>query len=435
LERRSFYDGRIFIGGFFFVAVDFAVVLCVERAVLGVEVLRRHGQDEAILLAFEAGGIVAAVGVDHALGEGAGVHQFGERSCEVSVLLFETVLGAQNYAHVGEGGGFGVGAGGVAGELWLIDGGGSLSWSWSRSEHNSRDGDSANRGYGNPSSESCSHTKSSPQVNSGGISAPNPAAKPLFVVPLHVTPVISLRSRSLCSGRECRYALSYEPNPTGKPMKAAVARKPIIRLAVVESDPLRFVGFRALFDSEPEFELISASLAEISTLQSVDLILLGNRSGQNLFDVMASLKATRPDLRIIVTGSGVDEETILKAIASGAKGYVDEAASPAEFVQAIRIVSQGSVWAPRRVLSMFIERVSSSPGRIFPAGRVTFTDREKEVLEMLVAGRSNKEIGAQLGIEERTVKAHVAKLMRKVGVQNRIALSVHAITHSLVAAK
>ncbi len=60
---------------------------------------------------------------------------------------------------------------------------------------------------------------------------------------------------------------------------------------------------------------------------------------------MASLKASRPDLRIIVTGSGINEETILKAIASGAKGYVDEAASPAEFVQAIRIVNQGSVWA------------------------------------------------------------------------------------------
>jgi len=150
---------------------------------------------------------------------------------------------------------------------------------------------------------------------------------------------------------------------------------------------------------------------------------------------MASLKASRPDLKIIVTGAGMDEETILKAIAAGAKGYVDEAGSPTEFAQAIRIVHQGSVWAPRRVLSLFIERVSSSPGRIFPAGRVTFTDREKEVLEMLVAGRSNKEIGSALGIEERTVKAHVAKLMRKVGVQNRIALSVHAITHSLVTAK
>jgi DNA-binding NarL/FixJ family response regulator len=218
-------------------------------------------------------------------------------------------------------------------------------------------------------------------------------------------------------------------------MKAAPAKKPPIRIAVVESDPLRFVGFRALFDSEPDFELISASLPDIGTLPDIDLILLGNRSGHNLFDLMASFKATRPDLRIIVTGSGVDEETILKAIASGAKGYVDEAASPAEFVQAIRVVNQGSVWAPRHVLSMFIERVSSAPGRVFPAGRVTFTDREKEVLEMLVAGRSNKEIGSALGIEERTVKAHVAKLMRKVGVQNRIALSVHAITHSLVTAK
>ena len=82
---------------------------------------------------------------------------------------------------------------------------------------------------------------------------------------------------------------------------------------------------------------------------------------------------------------------------------------------------------------MFIERVTTSTGRIFPAGRVTFTDREKEVLELLVAGRSNKEIGSALGIAERTVKAHVAKLLRKVGVQNRISLSVHAITQGLVA--
>ncbi len=218
--------------------------------------------------------------------------------------------------------------------------------------------------------------------------------------------------------------------PAAKP-----AKKPHIRIAVVESDPLRFVGFRALFDSEPDFELVSSSVAELAHQEGIDLVLLGSRGGPNLFDTMASLKAARPDLRIIVTGSGADEETILQAIAAGATGYVDEAAAPAEFTQAIRIVNQGSVWAPRRVLSMFIERVSSSPGRIFPAGRVTFTDREKEVLEMLVAGRSNKEIGAALGIEERTVKAHVAKLMRKVGVQNRIALSVHAITHSLVTAK
>lgn len=220
---------------------------------------------------------------------------------------------------------------------------------------------------------------------------------------------------------------------TGDVMKAAPAKKNRICIALVESDPLRLVGFRSLFDSQPEVELMSVTLAEVSTHESIDVALLGSRNnGQNLFDVIAGLKAARPDVRILVTGSMSEDETVLKALAAGAKGYVDEAAAPEEFIQAIKIIQQGSVWAPRRVLSMFVDRVAAS-GRIFPAGRLTFTDREKEVLELLVAGRSNKEIGSSLGIEERTVKAHVAKLMRKVGVQNRIALSVHAITHSLVA--
>ena len=219
-----------------------------------------------------------------------------------------------------------------------------------------------------------------------------------------------------------------------KNMKAAPAKKPMIHIAVVDSDPLRFIGLRSLFDDQPDLDLVSSTLDEVPRMQNVDLILLGNRSSGSgsVFDVMAGLKAARPDIRIIVSGNGVDDETILKALAGGAKGYVDEAATAAEFVQAIRVVHQGSVWAPRRVMSIFIDRVTSSPGKIFPAGRVDFTEREKEVLELLVAGRSNREIGQALQIEERTVKAHVAKLMRKVGVQNRIALSVHAITHSLV---
>jgi DNA-binding NarL/FixJ family response regulator len=215
-------------------------------------------------------------------------------------------------------------------------------------------------------------------------------------------------------------------------MKAAPAKKPLIHIAVVETDPLRLVGFRAVFHLERDFELISSSLPEIGTQENIDLVLLGYRSSWNLPDVMATLKATRPNLRTIVIGSGMEDETILEAIALGAKGYVDGAASPADFMQAIRTVSQGSVWAPRRVLSRLIERTSSLPRHIVLAGHVTFTAREQEVLDMLVAGRSNKEIGAPLGIRERTVKAHVAKLMRKAGVQNRIALSIHAITHALV---
>src|SRR5260370_1800373 len=167
----------------------------------------------------------------------------------------------------------------------------------------------------------------------------------------YVTPVIRQALRNLASTPNTdMLTTSFSPR-TGIPMKAATAtaksaptKRPQIRIAVVESDPLRFVGFRALFDSEPDFELISANLPDIAVMQDVDLVLLGNRNGQNLFDVMASLKATRPDPRIIVTRAGMDEETTLKVIASGSKGYVDEAASASEFVQAIRIVSQGSDW-------------------------------------------------------------------------------------------
>jgi DNA-binding NarL/FixJ family response regulator len=68
----------------------------------------------------------------------------------------------------------------------------------------------------------------------------------------------------------------------------------------------------------------------------------------------------------------------------------------------------------------------------FVGDKCAFTPREQEVLELLVDGRSNKEIGAPLGIEVRTVKAHVSKLMRKVGVRSRIALSTYALSHSLV---
>jgi DNA-binding NarL/FixJ family response regulator len=154
-------------------------------------------------------------------------------------------------------------------------------------------------------------------------------------------------------------------------MKASPAKKPAIRLAVVESDPLRFVGFRALFDSETDFELIAASLPDIGSLPNIDLVLLGNRNGQNLFDLMASLKASRPDLRIIVTGSGMDEETI-EAIASGAKGTWTKLL--ADRVCAGHRTSPLLGRGTPPCASLFIERKFSSS--YLPAGRVTFTDRE-----------------------------------------------------------
>jgi DNA-binding NarL/FixJ family response regulator len=84
---------------------------------------------------------------------------------------------------------------------------------------------------------------------------------------------------------------------------------------------------------------------------------------------------------------------------------------------------------------MFIERANQPEARAFPLAHVVLTAREREVLEMLVAGNSNKEIAEPLGIEVRTVKAHISKLLRKTGVRNRIALSTYAIDHAIVASR
>ncbi|MGB8770814.1 MAG: response regulator transcription factor [Candidatus Korobacteraceae bacterium] len=207
--------------------------------------------------------------------------------------------------------------------------------------------------------------------------------------------------------------------------------KNTIRIAVVETDPLRFLGLRAIFSSEEDFKIRASTIPSILSSPDDDIILMTSSGGAAFYAAMSALKAVRPAIRIIVTGTGADDEEILRAIAAGAKGYIGAAATPEQFKQAIRVVHSGSVWAPRRVLCTFIERATASPRRILTQGEDKISEREREVLKLLVAGRSNKEIGDELGIEERTVKAHVGQLMRKVGVQNRIALSVHAITHSL----
>jgi DNA-binding NarL/FixJ family response regulator len=217
--------------------------------------------------------------------------------------------------------------------------------------------------------------------------------------------------------------------------KASQVRKRTVRIAVIDSDPLRFVGFRELLSSQSDFDLRSVSLSEIGTCQEVDIVLIGSHPRKSIIEMLSAVKALRPNVDVIVTGCNVDDTAILKAVSAGAKGYVEESASSGELVQAIRIVLAGSVWAPRRVLAMFVEQAYQSSEHGVSGIQRPFTSREKEVLGMLVAGRSNKEIAAPLGIEERTVKAHVAKLFRKVGVSNRISLSVHAIKHSLLASE
>ena len=99
--------------------------------------------------------------------------------------------------------------------------------------------------------------------------------------------------------------------------------------------------------------------------------------------------------------------------------------------KAIDVVTEGSIWAPRRLLSQLIDRLSKGRDTSLTASAPQLTERERQVLELILMARSNREISAQLGIEERTVKAYVGRLMRKAGTDNRIKLSMSALSLSL----
>jgi len=215
-----------------------------------------------------------------------------------------------------------------------------------------------------------------------------------------------------------------------RPEKAPNAG-PRLRVGLVAADPLRVLGFQSIFEDHPRVEIVSGPMEEVLRDHTLDVALLGAQASDLLFDLLATFKSFRPRLRVIVIGLSMDFDHIQQVIGAGAKGYLAETATEKDILMAIEVVEDGSVWAPRKVLSRLLEGASAAPARNH-AQPPKFTPREREVMELLVAGRSNREIARSLLIEERTVKSHVGKLLRKVGAPNRIALSVHVLTHNLL---
>jgi DNA-binding NarL/FixJ family response regulator len=127
-----------------------------------------------------------------------------------------------------------------------------------------------------------------------------------------------------------------------------------------------------------------------------------------------------------VIGPAGDDELMMKSIIAGARAYLALHEGPEMVRKAIEVVTEGSIWAPRRLLSKLIDRLLKSPNSNSISTKPQLTAREHQVLELILRAQSNREIATRLGIEERTVRAHLAHLMRKAGVDNRVKLSLSA---------
>jgi DNA-binding NarL/FixJ family response regulator len=205
-----------------------------------------------------------------------------------------------------------------------------------------------------------------------------------------------------------------------------------IRVGVVASEPMRLEGLTSIFDSYPKVgELpltpIVGTLEEHLEDPSIEFLVIDWSSSTKRLGVLEGLRRKRPNLRMVVIGPDSSDEIIMDSIIAGARAYLDLGAGPRMVREALEVVIAGSIWAPRKLLSKLIDRLLSGEDANHNHPRPHLTTREDQVLRLLLLARSNREIALELGIEERTVKAHVGKLMRKVGAENRIELSMRAL--------
>lgn len=208
-----------------------------------------------------------------------------------------------------------------------------------------------------------------------------------------------------------------------------------LRIGVLPTDPLRVVGFGAILEGVSEFKPFFAELDIFLSEKSIDLLLFAIHGVPEVSAILARVRSARPDIRTILIGPPADDSRITALIAGGAKAYLEESLPTKQVLEAIRVVSEGSIWAPRRLLARLIDRLLDRASEPMRAASAKLTERERQVLLQIMAARSNREIADSLGIEERTVKSYVAGLMKKTGAENRIALSMHSLAQVLLAQK
>ena len=203
-------------------------------------------------------------------------------------------------------------------------------------------------------------------------------------------------------------------------------------IGLVATDSLRIAGLQAIFEEQAQVEVVPLSVAGALRTRALNLVIVDSTSTDYLFELLATFRRTRPGLKLLVIGESAGIDYIERVIGAGAKGFLSETATAEELNLALKVVQDGSIWAPRKVLARLLEsRTATRPPAGAPSGpRLTL--RESQVVKLLVSGKSNREIGERMGINAGTVKAHLGRIMRKTGSASRIELTMYLLNQHLV---
>jgi len=208
-----------------------------------------------------------------------------------------------------------------------------------------------------------------------------------------------------------------------------------IRVLVVDDHAVVRQGLRGLLELQDGIEVVGdaadgAQGVEAATELRPDVILID--LVMPVLDGVSAMRLLRerlPDVRVIVLTSFLDDDKLLPALRAGAAGYLLKNAEPQEVVRAVRAAHAGQTILDPVVAARLVETLAADD-RGDPIDRLT--PREREVLVLIGRGFANKRIALELGLAEKTVKAHVGHVLAKLGVSDRTQAAIAAVRAGLV---
>ena len=179
-----------------------------------------------------------------------------------------------------------------------------------------------------------------------------------------------------------------------------------------------------------EAESSAAALEVLRATKAFDLALVDVRMPDlDGLELLRVVKGEWPDVPVIMLSTYENAPYVKRALADGAAGYLLKDATPEDLSQAINVAMSGSgnVLSPRVIQNLFEDQESSNGSSNGRRSEYSLTQREHDILALLAEGRSNREIAGALYLSEKTVKAHLAAIFRKLGVTNRTQAAMMAV--------
>ncbi|MEK7214082.1 MAG: response regulator transcription factor, partial [Chloroflexota bacterium] len=220
-----------------------------------------------------------------------------------------------------------------------------------------------------------------------------------------------------------------------------MGRNPI-RVLVVDDHPLVRAGLMAMLSTDRGIAVVgeaangAAAIASVDRLHPEVVLMDIGMPDMGGLEATKLVKAAHREVSVIMVTGHDDPDYLMEAIASGAAGYLLKDVPRFDLIRAVRAVARGETFMNHALMTRSLQRLAmkgrggagSGPGQI-----ATLTNREREVLQRLARGMSNKEIAADLVVSLATAKTHVEHIIQKLGVSDRTQAAVLAVTQGLQA--